>query len=305
MMLWIMDAESRRTLEEADEFLDDNWVPRMVLGHEFTLLPCLFPHGYPNHKALHLLADMDESLLLSQDCPNVQDMQNRLFNLGFGPLPYFRRPGVAVFMSPTHRDHNGDQSTFRLGVVVAHKPNVHGCRCTAQHMTASRSTVCWWTSAENKCGAGTAASALTATTMPSWKTRKVAAADMCACSRTSAATSARFAAAWQCRMTACYLFGIGMQDNPFCEVLFEHSGDDADWGRTCRVQPDRACERALAVGSRLLLRATAIERIVPGFKFMVLRLSLLLQVECFVMFSVLCAEPASSQELQVARWCAG
>ena len=79
-----------------------------------------------------------------------------------------------------------------------------------------------------------------------------------------------------------------VQDNPFYEVLFHHSGDDSNWGRTCRVQQERAWERAMQVGTRLLLKASAIERIIPDFRFLVSAAmcfcAFLLQELCVTMF---------------------
>ena len=46
-------------------------------------------------------------------------MQNRLFALGFGPLPYFRRPGVVLLISPDESEDD-DPECYRLGCVVPH-----------------------------------------------------------------------------------------------------------------------------------------------------------------------------------------
>lgn len=146
MMVWVMDAESQRIVEESEDgYLDDGWTPRMVLGHEFSLLPFMYPHGYPNHKKVHSSScikrqvqqpnaeeeeeeeETEDRLLLSMGCPNVQDIQGRIFNLGFGPLPYYRRPGVLVHLSPAHKHHE-DADMFQLGVIVSHMPGVHGCK---------------------------------------------------------------------------------------------------------------------------------------------------------------------------------
>ncbi len=76
MMLWIMDSESRKEVEEAEGYLDDDWTPSMILGHEFSLLPCLFPQNYPDHKKIHALGeDEDEALMLTQNCHSIQEMQ--------------------------------------------------------------------------------------------------------------------------------------------------------------------------------------------------------------------------------------
>jgi hypothetical protein len=84
MMLWVMDAESREIVEEADGPLPEDWTPTMVLAHEFSLLPCLFPHGYPNHVGMHRLVGQEqqrrgemmiegiEDLLLTPGCFSIQ-----------------------------------------------------------------------------------------------------------------------------------------------------------------------------------------------------------------------------------------
>lgn len=117
-------------------------------------------------------------------------MQNRLFRLGFGPLPYFRRPGVLLRV--------GEQT---LGVIVAHQPGMHGCRYG--------------------CGLG--------------EDVKLHADERC----------------YFC------------QDNPFYEVVTNH----ALGNQGLRMLPEVATEKAVATGSRLLLRASALERLVPGFKY--------------------------------------
>ena len=225
MMLWFMDAESRRMVEEAEENeIPDDWKPNMVLGHEFSLLPCLYPHGYPRHMEMHqVMGGVDARLLLTTDCPSIQDMQNRVFNLGFGPLPYFRRPGVLLHISPAHKDHN-DTSKFQLGVIVCHRPNVHGCMYGAEMMTMMME--------EEAAGSSNNPPSL----MKLQQDER------------------------------CYF----CQDNPFYEVLFNfHSEDGDDWGPTCRIQQERAWERALPLGTKLLLKASALERIIPDFRFLV------------------------------------
>ena len=84
-MVWVMGKESRQAIEESEDgYMDDSWTPRMVLGHEFSLLPFIYPHGYPRHLDMHgsveeavesAVAAGDDRLLLSMGCPNIQDMQ--------------------------------------------------------------------------------------------------------------------------------------------------------------------------------------------------------------------------------------
>ena len=60
-------------------------------------------------------------------------MQSRLFALGFGPLPYFRRPGVLLHISPDETDDD-DPQTYMLGCVVAHHGN---CACKNSRSASS------------------------------------------------------------------------------------------------------------------------------------------------------------------------
>ena len=61
-------------------------------------------------------------------CSSVQDMQCKLFALGFGPVPYFRRPGVMLLISPDESDDDSPER-YLLGIVVAHShANTRG-RC--------------------------------------------------------------------------------------------------------------------------------------------------------------------------------
>ena len=58
-------------------------------------------------------------------------MQSRMFALGFGPLPYFRRPGVLLLISPDEGDDDSPENRL-LGCVVPHR----GGRC--QHACSAR-----------------------------------------------------------------------------------------------------------------------------------------------------------------------
>lgn len=136
----------------------------------------------------------------------------RVFNLGFGPLPYYRRPGVLVHISPLHRDH-ADKRKFQLGVVVAHRPGVHGCKYGVSAASGN----------DNE---------------------DIQLEDLHQDER-------------------CYF----CQDNPFYEVLF--TGQEGSPSLTCRIQPERVQDRVLRVGTQLLLKASALERMLPGFRFMV------------------------------------
>lgn len=149
----------------------------------------------------------------------MQEMQNKVFKLGFGPIPYYRRPGVLVHISPLHKDHN-ERSKFKLGVIVAHRPGVHGCKygVFCEHNNSDNSN------------------------------NPLLQQDEC-----------------------CYF----CQDNPFYEVRFVCSQDEdvphqlSPRKTTCRIQQERVQERVLPMGTRLLLKASALERMMPGFVFAV------------------------------------
>jgi hypothetical protein len=137
----------------------DAWSPRIELVQEFSLLPILdhvacgdaagmlgrapMMHGIRVEKgsggaleawgaAIEGGRDGENSASgwggLTLGCTSVQDMQNRIFKLGFGPTPYFRRPGVLLYISPEEEDDD-DASTYKLGCIVPHRFGVHGC-CT-------------------------------------------------------------------------------------------------------------------------------------------------------------------------------
>jgi hypothetical protein len=59
-------------------------------------------------------------------CTSVLDMQNKMFQLGFGPCPYYRRSGVLVYLSP-NEDYDDDPREYRLGCIVAHRHMINGC----------------------------------------------------------------------------------------------------------------------------------------------------------------------------------
>lgn len=105
------------------------WAPRVELAHEFTLLPNLAPFESDDNN--DEMTDATSSMQklwggVTLGCTSVQDMQNRMFKLGFGPIPYFRRAGVLVNMSPSESDDD-DPERRRLGVVVSHCFGQHGC----------------------------------------------------------------------------------------------------------------------------------------------------------------------------------
>lgn len=124
MMLWIMDSASR-SYESVHE--DDEWTPRMVLGHEFSLLPFMYPHAYPNHRQRHLLGQEDSvSVLQTTGCSSMQVMQNKLFQLGFGPLPFFRRYALFSLSLSFSR-------YLSIYLRLALFPEMHGCQRNADN----------------------------------------------------------------------------------------------------------------------------------------------------------------------------
>ncbi len=103
------------------------WSPQVELVHEFTLLPNLEP--FDAH--LEGQGDNNQNIELlwggvTLGCSSVQDMQNRLFKLGFGPMPYFRRAGVLLLISPDEL-YDDDTGQQRLGCVVSHCYGLRGC----------------------------------------------------------------------------------------------------------------------------------------------------------------------------------
>ena len=105
-----------------------NWQPRVELAHEFSLLPHIDrfdASGGPGNEC----EDGESQQLwggVTKGCSSVADMQNRLFQLGFGPYPYFRRSGVLVYMSPSELNDD-DTEEYMLGCIVAHRCGVNGC----------------------------------------------------------------------------------------------------------------------------------------------------------------------------------
>lgn len=114
MMLWVMQLDSLEHVENSPGPLTKDWNPEMVLTfpsllslclflflstssfeqelcHEFSLLPCLPPvedQGIPGGGT--------NSACMTLACNGMQEMQNKMFSLGFGPIPLFRRTGVLL-----------------------------------------------------------------------------------------------------------------------------------------------------------------------------------------------------------------
>ena len=124
-------ADSMQTIQIGSELFvsadgGPTWSPHIQLIHEFTLLPDLEPFGVCAEASG---AGYNKNTLMggvTLNCSSMQDMQNRLFKLGFGPMPYLRRPGVLVHISPDEGDDD-DPSKYRLGCIVSHSPGVRNC----------------------------------------------------------------------------------------------------------------------------------------------------------------------------------
>lgn len=60
-----------------------------------------------------------------------------MFALGFGPLPFFRRPGVLLLVSPDEADDDSPEHSL-LGCVVPHR----GGRCSSLCNSRCRASQC-------------------------------------------------------------------------------------------------------------------------------------------------------------------
>jgi hypothetical protein len=133
------------------------WKAQVRLAHEFSLLPHIEPisslspprgghhAGGATRQRTHVASGASEAAAaaaasasdrtsehilgrVTPACSSVSDMQNRLFRLGFGPMPNFRRAGVLLNISP-NEDDDDDASSYMLGCIVAHRHGLHGCTC--------------------------------------------------------------------------------------------------------------------------------------------------------------------------------
>ena len=124
MMLYVIKPNfgEEDSMWKADDVLMDGgpgWTPVIELAHEFSLLPHLDPVA-PIDSAFEEEVSGNSLWGKVTTCSSVLDMQNRLFKLGFGPLPNFRRAGVLVHMSPNEFDDDY-KVTYMLGCIVAHR----------------------------------------------------------------------------------------------------------------------------------------------------------------------------------------
>lgn len=90
-----------RTAQALDE---EDWVPDVFKVQEFTLAKITGPGV--------------------TQCADVNEIQQRLAMMGFGPCPYYRRPGVLVHCSP----QDGDAERKQIGCIVPHSAaHLHCC----------------------------------------------------------------------------------------------------------------------------------------------------------------------------------
>jgi hypothetical protein len=136
MMLYVLDPllgeggsdcfweSTNPLLNNKAVFMDGgpSWKPEIKLAHEFSLLPHIERY-VPNQDSTGSSVWGD----VTRACSSISDMQNRLFKLGFGPMPNFRRSGVLLNISPSEEDNDDDPSTYMLGCIVCHVPGLHGC----------------------------------------------------------------------------------------------------------------------------------------------------------------------------------
>ncbi len=106
MMLYVLDPrlgeggresfwESTNPLLSNKAVLMDGgpaWKPEIKLAHEFSLLPHIERYA-PNQDVVGSSISSSSSVWgnVTRACSSISDMQNRLFRLGFGPMPNFRR----------------------------------------------------------------------------------------------------------------------------------------------------------------------------------------------------------------------
>jgi hypothetical protein len=238
------------------------WKPRIHLAHEFSLLPFIEPfstrckngtRGKPQHpkgglnnasSQAEAPAGQDSKISsiwggVTAACSSVLDMQNRLFKLGFGPHPFFRRAGVLLNISP-NQDDDDEPSKYMLGCIVAHTCGVHGCRHDSKAIALAEGLLQHRNQQED-----------------------------------STLDHDDDDAAYVPEDMRCY-FCTG---NPFFEVLFEnHEGGSSDTRRpgdgiaspriweTVPVTSSRACFRAVPVGTKLLLTVGVLRAIIPSFQ---------------------------------------
>lgn len=108
IMLWAITDESLQVmLDNGPETLDEmGWKPQCTMLHEFTVSN----------------ATGDRTTR----CKTIDDAMRCVFSMGFGPCPYFRRSGAAIFAS--RAEGQDDDPCCRLvGCIVPHRPGLHGC----------------------------------------------------------------------------------------------------------------------------------------------------------------------------------
>lgn len=112
MQLYVQDARQAKSWKDLD--IDElcGLKAKMHLLSEFSVMP----RGPADERdSLHV----EESFFACQE---------GLFRLGVGPIPFIRRPGVAVLVSPSMRV---DCSEKVIGCIVPHDQR-NGCRCPSE-----------------------------------------------------------------------------------------------------------------------------------------------------------------------------
>jgi hypothetical protein len=84
---------------------------------------------------VHVLAEMATAALGSTTivARNMDVIQQNIFGMGFGPMPFYRRCSVAVLVDEEREDGIETIITQRVSCIVPHQDARHGCRHSAVH----------------------------------------------------------------------------------------------------------------------------------------------------------------------------
>jgi hypothetical protein len=108
VMLWVLGKQSARDYDEGTsaELESRGWIPDVHMLQEFTVT--------------NLTGDKVTK------CDSMDSIIDKIYHMGFGPCPFFRRSGVLINTCRDEMDQGNDDSR-RLGCIVPHTLNVHGC----------------------------------------------------------------------------------------------------------------------------------------------------------------------------------
>jgi hypothetical protein len=106
VVVFAMDSTSTRTVKATPMHQLDNWVPTIATVVEFATGP-LSP----------------ETIVLD----NMDQIQQSIFKMGFGPMPFYRRCSVAVGYVDEREDGEEIIQTKMVSCVVPHRFQVNGC----------------------------------------------------------------------------------------------------------------------------------------------------------------------------------